>query len=42
MWAAVYLSKDDEDLKRIIQNLEVQKILTIFETVHADQQSESP
>ena len=35
MWAAVYLSKDDEDINCIVQNLEVQKIHTVFETVQA-------
>ena len=35
MWAAAHLSKDEDDFKRIIQNMELQKIQTIFETVQA-------
>ena len=35
VWATVYLSKDEEDLKRDIQNMEVRKIETFFETVQA-------
>ena len=35
MWATVHSSKDEDDVKRIIQNMEVQKIQTVFETVQA-------
>ena len=32
-WAAEHLNKDEGDFKRNIQNMEVPKIQTIFETV---------
>ena len=35
MRATVHLSKDEDDFKRITQKIEVQQILTIFETVQA-------
>ena len=34
MSATVHLSKDEDDLKRIIKNLDVQRIHTVFETLH--------
>ena len=33
MWATVYLSKDDEEFKRVIDHMEVREIETIFEKV---------
>ena len=33
IWATAQLSKDEDDFKRMIPNVEVQKIPTIFETV---------
>ena len=35
VWASVHLSKDEDVLKRISENLEVQRIQTVFETVQA-------
>ena len=35
MWAVVHLCKDIEELKCAIQNMEVRKIESIFETVQA-------
>ena len=35
MWATVHLSKDEDDFKRVIQNMEAQKIQMIFGTVQA-------
>ena len=35
VWATVYLSKDENDFKRIIPNMEVQKTQTIVVTVQA-------
>ena len=33
MWATVYLRKDDEEFKRVIDNMEVREVETIFEKV---------
>ena len=33
MWATVHLRRDEDKFQRIIQNLEVQRIQTVFETV---------
>ena len=35
MWAAVYLSKDEDDFNRATQNKEVRRTQTIFKTVEA-------
>ena len=35
LWATVHFRKSEDDFKRVIQNTEVQKIQTIFETVQA-------
>ena len=35
MWVKVRLSKDEDDFKRIIQNMVVQRIYIVFETVQA-------
>ena len=35
VWASVHLSKDEDVWKRIVENLEVQRIQTVFETVQA-------
>ena len=35
MWATVQLSKDKDNLKRIFQNSDLQRIQTVFETVQA-------
>ena len=35
MWAAVYLSKDEDDFNRASQNKEVRRTQTIFKTVEA-------
>ena len=35
VWATVHFSKDEDDFKRIVQILEVQKIQTFFESVQA-------
>ena len=35
MCATVHLSEDEDDFKRIVHKMEVQKIQTVFETVQA-------
>ena len=35
MWTTVHSSKDEDKLRRLIRNLELQKIQTAFETVQA-------